>query len=143
MANYTTIFRTNFLQNRSIDFDKTFFVKKLKLSSFRNGMACLWSLKLVMGSPSYPLSTTVKGIFGSQTFFLDISFRMYGQQTIKKRCRSAPARSQIKDKLGSHFKHDRVQNNFPINRLFFPSLASKSPTSFPYVPRCQIGRAHV
>ena len=59
MANYTKIFRTHFLQNRSIDFDKTFFVKKLKLSSFRNGMACLWSLKLVMGSPSHPLSTTV------------------------------------------------------------------------------------
>ena len=75
MANYTTIFRTNFLQNRSIDFDKTFFVKKLKLSSFRNGMACLWSLKLVMGSPSHPLSTTV-----SRHIFEPGSGRVGGQK---------------------------------------------------------------
>ena len=63
-------FKCVFLENRPIEFDETFFAEKLKFCSFWNGEACLWSLKLIMGSPSLPFSTGVQNIFRRDFFFL-------------------------------------------------------------------------
>ena len=52
-------FKCASLENRPIEFDETFFAEKLKFFSFWNGKTCIWSLKLIMGSPSFPFCTGV------------------------------------------------------------------------------------
>ena len=53
------IFEPDFLKKRPIEFDETFFVGKVLFSSFWNGMACLWSLKLIIGTHFSSISTAV------------------------------------------------------------------------------------
>ena len=53
------IFEPDFLKKRPIEFDETFFVGKVLFSSFWNGMARLWSLKLIIGTHFSSISTAV------------------------------------------------------------------------------------
>ena len=65
-------FESDFLKKRPIELDETFFVGKLLFSSFWNGMALVWSLKLIIGTHFSSISTAVHSNpkFSLYSFFM-------------------------------------------------------------------------